>query len=502
MPAIATQTTTTRIKAFAANNPAMLFVLCYFAFQVFFLTMISNGAGVDDAEQLAYVGALQWGYGGSQAPLYTWINSIAGDFLGISLFTIYLVKFSMLASLFASVYFGARLLGLSRMVAAAGMLGMFMLPQISWESQRTLTHSVGGTTGCAWAFLAFAWHMKSRSWLSAALLGLGIAAGLLGKFNASFLLIALILAGFSIPNYRSVLLSRPSLAAVLAFAAAVTPTGLWALAHTENLLARSHKFEMNAGGQLFISRLHGEWKLFLNSVLFSGVALAFFGIAWWRGRGDRVTARSSWTDGEKLVARIVWFALACVAIGVLISGAAEVKDRWLQPILFLSPLYLAVLLDRFIRSDVPLKRFAVVGAICGLIAIPGLAINMLYARDGDTPSIGQLDYAKLFAVTRADGDYRTVVSDGPQFPGNLRLYDTSLSPVHIEMPNASARIKFPALFVWSGNDLNPAVMALMNAAGIATPPPTDVRHISLGFKHYPERTEGVSYVLVPGPAKP
>jgi len=498
MPAISAQTPTSRIKILAASNTAMLFVLCYFAFQVFFLTMISNGAGIDDAEQLAYVGALQWGYGGSQAPLYTWINSIAGDLFGISLFTLYLVKFSMLASLFASVYFGARLLGLSRMVAAAGMLGMFMLPQISWESQRTLTHSVGGTTGCAWAFLAFAWHMRSRSWYSAVLLGLGIAAGLLGKFNASFFLIALILAGLSIPAYRSVLVSRTSIAAVLTFVVAVTPTALWALSHKENLLARSHKFEMNAGGQLVISRLHGEWKLFLNSVLFSGVALSFYGIARWRSRAEAATARAVWSDGEKLIARVVLFGLAAVAIGVLVSGAAEVKDRWLQPVLFLSPLLLAVLLERSIKSELPLKRFAVVGALLALVAIPGLAINILYAREGGVPSIGQLDYAKLFAATRAEGDYRTVASDGPQFPGNLRLYDTSLTPVHMEMPNASARIKFPALFVWSGDGPNGAVIALMQAAGVPTPP-TNVKQIALSYKFYPGRTKVVSYVYVPAP---
>ncbi len=496
MPAISVQTPVSRVKTFASQNPALVFVLLYFAFQILFLTTISNGAGVDDAEQLAYVGVLQWGYGGSQAPLYTWINSIAGDFLGISLFTIYLVKFGMLASLFTSVYFGARLLGLSRMVAAAGMLGIFMLPQIAWESQRTLTHSVGGTTGCAWAFLAFAWHMKSRSWLSAVLLGLGIAAGLLGKFNASFFLIALILAGFSIPAYRAVLLSRTSIATVLAFLAAVAPTGLWALAHTENLLARTHKFEMNAGGKFLISRIHGEWKLFLNSVLFSGVALVFFAIAWWRSRSEQIAPRSPWSDGEKFVARLLLIALACVFLGVLVSGAAEVKDRWLQPVLFLSPLILAVLLGRYINADLPLKRFAVVGAVCGLIVIPGLAVNMLYAGGGEKPSIGQLDYAKLFATTRAEGNYVTVVSDGPQLPGNLRLLDTSINPVHLEMPKASSRIKFPALFVWFGQDMNPAVLSMMSASGAPTPP-AEVRHLTLGYKYYPELTHEVSYVIVP-----
>jgi hypothetical protein len=497
MPAISVQSPVSRIKTFASDNPALLFVLLYFAFQVFFLTIISNGAGVDDAEQLAYVGALQWGYGGSQAPLYTWINSVAGDVFGISLFTIYLIKFGMLASLFTSVYFGARLLGLSRAIAAAGMLGIFMLPQISWESQRTLTHSVGGTTGCAWAFLAFCWHMKSRSWHSAALLGLGIASGLLGKFNASFFLVALILAGLSVPAYRSVLLSRKSILTLLAFVAAVTPTGLWALAHTENLLARTHKFEMNAGGQFLISRIHGEWKLFLNSVLFAGVALVFFVVAWWRSRGERTSSKAGWSDGEKFVARILLFALGCVFIGVLISGAAEVKDRWLQPVLFLGPLFLAVLLGRTINTELPLKRFAVVGAICGLVVIPGLAVNILYAREGKAPSIGQLDYAKLFAVTRAEGNYQTVVSDGPQLPGNLRLFDNSINPVHLEMPNAVSRIHFPALFVWFGEGMNPVVLSLMNSAGVATPP-GNIKHITLSYKYYPDRTDVVSYVIVPG----
>lgn len=495
MPAILVQSPVSRIRTFVSEYPALLFVLVYFAFQVFFLTMISNGAGVDDAEQLAYVGALQWGYGGSQPPLYTWINSVAGSVLGISLFTIYLVKFGMLASLFASVYFGARLLGLPRAVAAAGMVGIFMLPQIAWESQRTLTHSVGGTTGCAWAFLAFAWHLKSRSWHSAALLGLAFACGLLGKFNASFFLIALILAGLSIPAYRSVLLSCKSVLSAVVFIAAVTPTGLWALAHTENLLARTHKFEMNAGGQLLISRLHGEWKLFLNSILFAGVALVFFLMAWWRSRAQRISRPRDWMDGEKLIARVLIFALGGVFIGVLISGAAEVKDRWLQPMLFLAPLFLSAVLGRAIESDLPLKRFVAVGAICGLIVIPGLAFNILYARDGKAPSIGQLDYARLFAVTRADGNYQTVVSDGPQLPGNLRLFDNSINPVHLEMPNAVSRIHFPALFVWFGEDVNPVVMNLMSSAGVATPP-AEIKRVSLSYKYYPDKTDVVSYVIV------
>ena len=125
-----------------------------------------------------------------------------------------------------------------------------------------------------------------------------------------------------------------------------------------------------------------------------------------------------------------------------------------------------------------------------------LAVNILYARDGKAPSIGQLDYAKLFTVTRAVGTYQTVVSNGPQLPGNLRLFDSSIIPVHLEMPNAVSRIRFPALFVWFGDGMNPAVLSLLNGAGIAAPP-ADVKQVDLTYKYYPDQSARVSYFIVP-----
>lgn len=121
--------------------------------------------------------------------------------------TLQIVKFSLLASLFLSVYGAMKLFGFSRMVASASMLGLFLIPQIGWESQRALTHSVAGTAGCGWALLAFAWHMRARHAGSAAALGAAMAAALLGKFNASFFLIMLIVTGLLMPEYRRILLS-------------------------------------------------------------------------------------------------------------------------------------------------------------------------------------------------------------------------------------------------------------------------------------------------------
>ncbi|WP_157179390.1 glycosyltransferase family 39 protein [Phyllobacterium sp. YR531] len=478
-----------------SRSPGLLFILLYFTFQVFYLTGISNGAGVDDAEQLAYMGALQWGYGGSQPPLYTWINNLASSLFGISLFTVYLVKFSMLASTYASIYFGARLLNLPRAVATAGMLGVFLLPQIAWESQRTLTHSVGGTAGCAWAFLTFAWYMKSRSWFAATMFGVAIAAGLLGKFNAIFFMSALVAAALTIPGYRSVVLSAKSIATVLAFALCIAPTVFWAVSHTENLLARTHKFQANEGGQFFSSRVHGIWRLLSNSALFSGVALVCFGLILAIAKTEKNSAKKVYDNAELLVIRTLLIALLLVLLGVIFSGAAEVKDRWLQPILFLTPLGLSIIIGHRVADERYLRNFALAGVFCALIVIPSLAVNRLYARDGNAPSIGQLDYAELFNITRAEADYRSVVSNSPQLPGNLRLFDTSINPVHLEMPNAKLRLNRPALVVWFGTEPNSNLVQFLASTGVNLP--HNVRHISLKYKYYPDVKEDVSYFIAP-----
>ena len=127
---------------------AVIFVLCYFAFQTILVTVVSNGAGLDDAEQLANIGYLDWGYGGSQPPLYTWITNLVASVLGTSMLTLQIVKFSILASLFLSVYGAMRLLGFSRIVASAGMLGLFLIPQIGWESQRAEKFCVARVVRC------------------------------------------------------------------------------------------------------------------------------------------------------------------------------------------------------------------------------------------------------------------------------------------------------------------------------------------------------------------
>lgn len=474
---------------------AVVFVLCYFAFQAVLVTIVSNGAGLDDAEQLANIGYLDWGYGGSQPPLYTWITNLAASVLGTSMLTLQIVKFSILASLFLSVYGAMRLLGFTRIIASASMLGLFLIPQIGWESQRALTHSVAGTAGCGWAFLAFAWHMRARRAGSAAALGAAMAAALLGKFNASFFLIMLIVTGLLIPEYRRILLSKLSFVTVLTFAICFGPTALWMLAHKSSVMARAGKFEIGASGNILFDRLMGVESLIEAAFLFSILALAIAGIIaliHWKKRG---AASTPLTPGEQFMRLLILVGLGIVLVGVVATGANNVKDRWLQPVLFLTPALMASLMARYRIGNRAVLDYAVVGAVVALIVPPVLSYNLTYGSG--TPPYGQLDYRHLYEEVQAKGPFKTILADNPQISGNFKLFDSSLRVVHPEMPNAKTHLTAPVLVMWfGGTEPNGHITPLLQATNVVVPH-EGIYTTDVVYKTRPDEHLKVSYFLVP-----
>ena len=472
---------------------AVVFVLCYFAFQAILVTLVSNGAGLDDAEQLANIGYLDWGYGGSQPPLYTWITNIAASVLGTSMLTLQIVKFSMLASLFLSVFGGMRLLGFSRMVASASMLGLFLIPQIGWESQRALSHSIAGTAGCGWAFLAFAWHMRDRHAVSAAALGIAMAAAILGKFNASLFVIMLIVTGLSVADYRKVLLSRLSFITITAFAICFTPTANWMLAHKSSVIARSEKLQIGASGSLIFDRLNGVGSFIEAAFLFAVVVLAIAGIISLVHRSKRTAPSRPFTNGEAFMRRLLVVGMLIVLVGVVVAGVSNIKDRWLQPVLFLTPAVMACLFEQYRRNTRALTEFAAISIALSLVVPPVLGYYLTYGSS--TPPYGQLDYQSLYQEIRKDGDFKTILTDNAQIGGNFRLFDPSIEVIHPETPYGASRASKPVLVMWFGDTApNARVSTLMREANIMAPD-TGIKTANIIYLTRPDQHMTVSYFL-------
>lgn len=480
-------------KTFIGLPLAVAFILFYFAFQAILVTVVSNGAGLDDAEQLANISYLDWGYGGSQPPLYTWITSLTASVLGTSMLTLQIVKFGFLASLFVSVYGGMRLLGFSKLVASAAMMGLFLIPQIGWESQRALTHSVASTSGCAWAFLIFAWHMRARNFLSAAAFGIAMAAAVLGKFNASLFILMLVITALSIPDYRKVLFSKLSLIIIAAFAACVTPTGLWMLAHKSSVIARSEKLQIGASGNLFIDRLHGVLSFAEAAFLFSILILAVAGVISLIHSRKRTASVKPYTDGEIFLRRLLVVGMLIVLAGVLLAGVSNIKDRWLQPVLFLTPAVIASLFAQYRRNSRALVDFAIVSTVVAVIVPAVLAYYLTYGSGN--PPYGQLNYRGLYEDINKDGSFKTILTDNAQIAGNFRLFDPSIEVIHPETPYGASKATGNVLVLWFGDAVpNERVSRLINEAQIELPD-TGINTKDVVYLTRPDRHIKVSYFL-------
>ncbi|MCK1977822.1 hypothetical protein LNK15_12370, partial [Jeotgalicoccus huakuii] len=104
-----------------------------------------------------------------------------------------------------------------------------------------------------------------------------------------------------------------------------------------SVMARASKFEIGASGNLLFDRLMGVESLIEAAFLFSILAIAIAGIIaliHWRKRNAPATPL---TTGEKFLRLLILVGLVIVLVGVVATGANNVKDRWLQPVLFLTP---------------------------------------------------------------------------------------------------------------------------------------------------------------------
>jgi len=133
---------------------ATILIFAYFGAQ-FGLRLAHQGAlGLDEAEMLITAQTYALGYG-PQPPLYSWLQAPLIAIFVDSIVALALLKNALLATTYWTLFMLGIRLGRTAFAPILGALGLLLLPQIAWESQRELTHSVIGVTFCALTLLQF-----------------------------------------------------------------------------------------------------------------------------------------------------------------------------------------------------------------------------------------------------------------------------------------------------------------------------------------------------------
>jgi 4-amino-4-deoxy-L-arabinose transferase-like glycosyltransferase len=428
----------------------------YFLIHTLLRLVLGGGLELDEAEQMVLAQRLQPGYS-PDPPLYTWLQIPLFAIFGKGLFALSLLKNLLLLGTFACGYFVARQCGMGERRAAMAALSFLLLPQIGWESQRTLTHSVLVTTLSAatlWSVLVIlnGKDGAGRYLLLGGLIGLG----LLSKWNYVIFLLAVVSA-LLLTGRRVVL--RPAFVLALLLACLIaSPYWIWMAGSISAATASLGKLHATGVGNWRVLG-KGIYELVNAGVQFSALFLIVYVAClrtWPRGWTPR--ALVSRPVAVRFLVILFTANLGVLLLYLLLSGATAFMDRWLLPSLFYLPLlFFALTPSGTERLDQRSRCYQGV-----LLAVMVLVPVLLLGRTYVFPSFG--NYSKVHypgavlaaRLTARVGMSPLVIAENSTIGGNLKMHmpDSFVSYPVIDFPLEVLRGAgdAPVIVVWDAGE--------------------------------------------------
>jgi len=409
----------------------------YFLLQAISRGLISETLGMDDAQEVLLAQKWSWGYG-PQPPLYTWLVLLFGKVFGLSSFIMALLKNTLLFGIYLLTYLTARRITGSQLAAVTAAVALQFMPSVAYEAHRDLTHSIlASLMVMATLFLFFQLQDpdlassdtgatqsrirvgSSSGWGTYLLLGLVGGLGILSKYNYAIFYVALILAGISQEKFRPAVLNiRAALALVISLLIAA-PNLIWMKTHPDLAFASTFKFDFDSTHSLK-GMAHGIGSWASTCVDQVGLLLVVFIAICWRDVFGRKLKISS--NNIRLLLRLFVYSGAIIVAGILISGATNCRNRWLQPLVIPAPVLLAALL----HEQLDRKRFKAILVLAGAVAIavtiaaPGRILLTERLRKQENLNTPFQGLARQLQEPLAQSPQ--LYCNNPWFAGNLRLW--------------------------------------------------------------------------------
>jgi len=404
--------------------PFLLVICGYFALHVVLRVSLSGSLDYDEAEQALLSQWLLAGYT-EQPPLYSWIQHFLFVLFGKTVFAVSLLKNSLLLLTYICVFFAARILLKNDRPAILATVSLLLIPQIAWESQRDMTH----TTLVVFTAAATLWQtlrlLNSRTLANYCILGLLLGTGILAKANFALFLTVLLLTLSSFPEGRKILFSKKILLSLLIALLMSGAYLLWMSNNQDIVFSATHKFKR----RLEYPWLKGSIDLVTTTFQFLTPLWLLCLLVFPAGFTNKIQGEGDFH--RRFINRFMLFLFVVLLAVVLIGKVTYVKDRWLQPLLFVAPIFFFA---RLPREVITAKRFKIFLSITGTAA---LAIYLAFTiRVVGASYIGNFcrlnyPYNTVAAEMRRIGfDTGLIISDDRFVAGNL----------HLQFPTSTALI--------------------------------------------------------------
>lgn len=437
----------------------ILILALYFALHVAVRLAVSTTLEHDEAQQVFLSQYMAIGYDG-QPPLYNWLQTLVISVFGVSRASLAVLKNILLFSTYILFWMTARHLLREKALAIVATLGLLTLPQLGFESQRDLTHTVAVFFSAALFFYAMVRTIDRPTLFGYMLAGIAVGIGGLSKYNFLLLPVAVCIAMLMDQNLRRRVLDLRILATVAIAAAIILPHALWFLQNMDVATERTLG-KMTSETSYLAGAAHGIGSLLVAIIGFCALTTLCFYVTFGKAFKSALFARNDWTN---LIERAFAIIAIVLVLIILLGQVDSVRDRWLAPYLVIYPLYVCLKIKAAgLDIEAGARRFGLMAAVF-MAAIPAL----LFLRIATAGMTGEYQYINApFAALARDIAARTpepsvLITEETHVGGNLRLQMPGVPVVALTYP------AFSPVFTWTRD--HPAVFVWRERKG-RTPPP-------------------------------
>lgn len=457
----------------------------YFFLQLVLRLSMPDSLDLDEAEQIFQS---QWwllGYG-PQPPLYNWLQQIFLAVFGQQILALSLFKNLLLMATWTLIYLVAERTLRSNRLAALVTLSLVFIPQISWESQRDLSHSVLVTTLAILTFYQGLRALEKPNLANFLLLGLVVGLGCNAKYSYLLFVSALFIAALSLSDIRRHLLRPALIPAFLIVLAICTPHWWWLVGNLDLASESTLSKLMRPGEESFLVL---RWQGVLSLLVASFQFLVLFAIVF-SGFFIRARNRSLKTDSlaERLVVRYLVVLLGLFLLFILLTGVNFIKDRWMQPLLLTVPLAAFCLWGKGTTRQQ--KSYAVTALVfLGLIPVL-LGLRIVAVDKLNRPERLNLPYSELIAQAFPDETPTLILTERVRTAGNIRLQLPEarvLTAERTDMGNWDVQSEDEVWMIWNATGLDDIPVELAEGMSQLRPQMriAGIRYLDIPY-HYSE----------------
>lgn len=420
------------------HGAIFVLVTCYFAIRQFWF----SGLSADEAEQVLFAQAFQWGYDIANPPLYTWIVIGAFTLFGKSAAVAMAIKYLAVAGIYVAMYWAARLcLGERRKLDHALVaLSPVLFFLVGWHSIFNFSHSLLNGLFAVVTFIAFVQVVKHGAVRWYLVLGVVVGLGALTKYSYLIFFAALMLAGVSMAEFRRHVLSWKMAAALVLAVVIVLPHAHWMMGEMDRIeQVVNYKLQISQDASYVSGVAKGGWNFLRAAFAFMSpmwlVVLVLFAplLGKRAPQGDAVQ--------QNAIARLLgrtFLAIIVIVLGmIVVGGVSQFRPNYLF-MMVLFPLWVFL---RLPEEERPGKRRVIYGAtvlVTGLLSVAGLGVKAV--ADPLTCNKCQylMPYEEIAEALRARGlDHGTLFAHWHPvaLPGNLALHLDGVRVISSKFPH-------------------------------------------------------------------